>query len=852
MIASGSSGIQEAINDGCGASISYYYLNTSCRINIPPSSTPYPVGRLFVHADNTILSGYGATLACKARGPCIQLGRQIDSSYRDITVAGLAFQTPTNFSSNAAYAGSLIASTQRTGYTSGQSLVTITTATAHGFQTGDPVTILYTDNVAYWGDVPYITVTGTNTFTYYDECAGTSCTIILQNTPGIVALTYVAILDNAQNSKFIDLYQSVLTGSGAFNNWFDFWDDENAVIDDFNNNAYQMNHNQNWTSSYIFSGGAQNLPTGGHQLAPVITIGGSSITANYSSCASVFNSNGFYFKESVCQAASPWQFNVSNANGNFQGASFANVYGGGSDAGLNPSTPATSPWPGTGVSGLIAGYSSGAASFSYHGNGTLGNGSVDIPTFGTGSTEYIYYVVVHDTTAVTTTAALPVMFGFCGTSPSCTAGPITVSWPRVANNGDTITYDLLRMPGSYLSAANGYTTTPSYGNCTGGSVSACGYIGALGMSQCSGFVCTYTDTLGATASYSGLQSANYAGNLFFWPSLSAVTVNTAVVSDAEMSVFGAGLAISGSTEDAPAIVNYAEHCFGSINTIGGYSSCKASNQNAVTATILSEGNVGGNNWINTIGRLNFGYQYQPKEVITLADSNLPGTLGTSGYRRTALGTDVWIGFYGTTGGFSANAAPLAFNSPAAIANCIDQTPETCNGSFNGTTGYSEYLNSSGKSFYVPLVLAKTISTYNGIVTVGNGIPSEYYNTASASTNANVSATTLITAPTSVSRYRISFYVDQTVVGAGCTGTSTVTLNVIYTDPNAGAAQTVAVGTYNVATSGNGGVGNFVGQSTFNLVAKASTAVQYSTSGYTAGTGCTTHPSYQVYPVLEAQ
>src|SRR4029077_18130955 len=168
--------------------------------------------------------------------------------------------------------------------------------------------------------------------------------------------------------------------------------------------------------------------------------------------------NGLYVKDTVCQAAAPWQFNVSNITGNFQGAAFDNVYSETSLT-LNGLSPVYSPWPGTGISGLIAGPSTGAASFSYHGNGGFAGQLPTYPLTGGGATQYVYFVVVNDTTTSTHTAPLPVMFGLCGTTPgSCSGGSINVIWPRVANGTDTVTYDVLRMTSPVgLGAANGGT-----------------------------------------------------------------------------------------------------------------------------------------------------------------------------------------------------------------------------------------------------------------------------------------------------------------------------------------------------------------------------------------------------------
>src|SRR5208282_5216793 len=92
------------------------------------------------------------------------------------------------------------------------------------------------------------------------------------------------------------------------------------------------------------------------------------ITANFSNGITDYNSNGLYIENTVLQATGPWQVYSANSTGNYQGAYLKNIY---SESGpqANPISPARSPFPGTGVAGLIAGPSSGAASFAIAGNG---------------------------------------------------------------------------------------------------------------------------------------------------------------------------------------------------------------------------------------------------------------------------------------------------------------------------------------------------------------------------------------------------------------------------------------------------------------------------------------------------
>src|SRR6266849_4685204 len=211
-----------------------------------------------------------------------------------------------------AFAGVAITQTQRV-----SQLVTITTASPHGFRVGDMVTILFTDSASYWGDAIVAAIPSSTAFQY----AHLGADIATQATPGVVALAYVAVLDNAMNTHLLDISYDTVGEKGRFNNFFDLWDDENVTIDHFNNQAASLNNNVNWTGSFVFSAGNQNM-----QIAPVITLRDSTITANYSNGVTVYNSNGLYIENTVLQATGPWQVYSSNSTGNYQGANLHNIY----------------------------------------------------------------------------------------------------------------------------------------------------------------------------------------------------------------------------------------------------------------------------------------------------------------------------------------------------------------------------------------------------------------------------------------------------------------------------------------------------------------------------------------------
>src|SRR5580658_3245881 len=642
-IGSASSGIQETINNACGVNSSYTLMGY-CNVTIPSIGIGYLYNRyqiygtIYFHAYQSSLSGYGVRLECYGRGPCLQVGDLVDSGHSSSnTINGLNFATLTDYSSIPAYAGVHITNTSFSG-----GVATITTATAHGFRPGDIVAIMFTDSSSYWGDAIVATVPTATTFTYSHPGSPPS-----QNTPGVVALEYAAILDNAESTHFDNIQYDGGGENGQFNNFFDMWDDEAAVISHFS--AYtRLNTNINWTGSYIFSGGQSNI---GHNLAPVITLRDSQISAGNSNCVTDYNSNGLYIENVICQASGPWQVYVSSGNGgtgNYAGAYLRNIYSESSKSANPPCSSypsncsaAKSPYPGVGIAGWIAGPTA-SGNYVYAGNGgPLGA----FQTGGRGSTPFSYYIVANDPTAGTQTAPMHILDWASTGSDS-----IPIYWPRVANATDTITYDVIRMTTPSGVAA----LFPYAGGCLGGSGGTCGYV-AQGLSQsaaCSGnLLCTYTDrgsssTVGHSTNPSSYPLlGNYTGTFAFWPG-SIVTVKQSIYVEQESGrVVGVGL--NGNP------LQIAKQCNnnGSTTAGDGYTSCFSSptsnSVGAQAATLMTDGTTSGSSMSVVKGRLNFAMSpsavIQPHHIITLIDSNPALTESTGTYRPLASANDTWIG-----------------------------------------------------------------------------------------------------------------------------------------------------------------------------------------------------------------
>ena len=141
------------------------------------------------------------------------------------------------------------------------------------------------------------------------------------------------------------------------------------------------------------------------------------------------------------------------------------------------------------------------------------------------------------------------------------------------------------------------------------------------------------------------------------------------------------------------------------------------------------------------------------------------------------------------------------------------------------------------------------------------LPQVVYSTASASSNANITATTMATVGASDSTYRFMYYVQETVIGASCTGSTTVVMHTTWQDPlESGGANSDT--SFLVADLGDGIVGRAyemsgsgpiggAGVGSAGLIrAKAGTVIQYSTRPTRAGARARQLQSIEFRPILE--
>lgn len=162
-----------------------------------------------------------------------------------------------------------------------------------------------------------------------------------------------------------------------------------------------------------------------------------------------------------------------------------------------------------------------------------------------------------------------------------------------------------------------------------------------------------------------------------------------------------------------------------------------------------------------------------------------------------------------------------------------------------STGTTKVVLSASPTFTgtvaLPIVtMSGKVTNYNSIVTVSNGVPAEYATVDLTAQAANIGATNLYAVPVAgAGMYRLSAYVVETTADLA---TSTLpNVQVVYTDNDTNISVTMDA-TPIATGAGLGQTGaltaNTVGTAASGVIAinvKASTTIQYQTTGYLSGT-----------------
>jgi hypothetical protein len=195
-------------------------------------------------------------------------------------------------------------------------------------------------------------------------------------------------------------------------------------------------------------------------------------------------------------------------------------------------------------------------------------------------------------------------------------------------------------------------------------------------------------------------------------------------------------------------------------------------------------------------------------------------------------------------------------------SAIDGVPVVTALDFSGTWmsptynagGNKEYVRHGGLSLTSDknIQLAKLINNYNGIATVGNGIPSEYATVDLTGQTAAIVATTLYT-PITSGMFRIPIYLKVTTPATTGAATSTLgSLAITYTDATDSVAQVLVpalnleTGTVATANTGNTTAAKLVGTAFIN--AKAGVPIQFAVN-YASNTAA--QMAYEVHLKCEA-
>jgi len=687
-ISSASSGIQEAINDGCGLSSTA----SNCRIVLPPTGTSANAfkiyGTVFEHCSRCVVEANGTLLYTYTRDRAWMLGFPT-LSYVNVALKGVTF------SAGIQVDGCLVTNTGEAGGTATISVV----SGCGNLRTGDLANINFTDSPSFWGSHGPVTVSGT-TVTYSH-----SGTIASEASPGTIAIQNAAVEDDATNLGLMEGIDVNLSAGGRYNQFFVVNNDQSATIRNFNENSAPVQCTANHCGSYVYSGGST-------AAAPVIWIDKANISPQCGgNGVTVYANNSVHIADSVIEGFGMWGVNTQTILGSFGGTQLDNLYW---EEGGGPCTHPYNPGGGTVFSAAGIIFQGGQQLSITGGEGPAG---AHVPQFSnTGSTQYNYYVIVNDTTQGW--HSFPLLAGYALTNGS---GSITVQYPHVPGSapGDTVTYDILRMQPS----ANLNVNTPSFpvtGACTGGSTTACGSV-VTGKAQCSGLVCTFTDMASANTSSYTINGTSWDPVLPFWPAEILIPGNggqgfstAPVISETEPSNM---VSVIGNAY--PQI--FIRQCQGNPN-IGGnlfggvWEQClagrSAGNIGALLLQTSTASGVG-----NLKGILNFEggslTNVYPQHFLTLIDSNPYKTLATVGFRPPNDANDTFIGTDNPSAGTIPLNSQLAFGAPIAISNYI--------GNAGDNSSYLERLTAATKTFNVPVKINGNLTVTGTCAGCGSGV-----------------------------------------------------------------------------------------------------------------------------------
>jgi hypothetical protein len=314
-----------------------------------------------------------------------------------------------------------------------------------------------------------------------------------------------------------------------------------------------------------------------------------------------------------------------------------------------------------------------------------------VPLFvNTGTTDYRYYVVAHNTSYG---ASNPLYAGRALTNGT---GTITVTTPDVAGAN---TFDLLRVTNTGLEQA-------PYGTGNFAVVT-----GVARSSACTNGVCSFTDTQAALQSYT-IATPTYYPVLTYWPG--SLVLGTSADSNSVLS--GARAWLQNTPSGIVGVAGMAQPAVISTNcdAMSAWTPVWLSCYTAMApATYYQQGalllpakpNADGGLALNLKGRLSFPTLGSgPSHIVTLSDSNFQKTIATENNRPTNDPNDAFIG-YDRGDGNPADIG-ISFGAPKSLSNYI--------GNVGDGTNWLERLSNNLKEFKTNVQMDSGLSV-TGIV-----------------------------------------------------------------------------------------------------------------------------------------
>jgi hypothetical protein len=272
-----------------------------------------------------------------------------------------------------------------------------------------------------------------------------------------------------------------------------------------------------------------------------------------------------------------------------------------------------------------------------------------------------------------------------------------------------------------------------------------------------------------------------------------------------------------------------------------WSNTTGTNNNAIGAAALTFNLTGGNNnamGMNTLRTNTSGGENVAVGTYALYSANASGNtaVGTSTlYANTSGHNNVAIGY-----GAGQNAGTALQTNSHSVYIGVDANANAdalTNAIVIGDTAQGTASNqiTLGNTSVTATVMPGKVTSYNNIVAVANGVPSEYAQLNLTAQTASIGTTTLYAVPAAgAGMYRISYYLFTSAAGNSVTTLATFGWN----DAN---AQTLATGTIAIQTLGDYEAGTMV------LYSAASQNITYATTVSGAvGTG-----TYALYARVEA-